>query len=774
VKRYPQRLALALLAGLALGAPSCPRESGSPAPPTAASPSPPPVTDPPPAALPSIAIRPTGAPGLAEAVRAGDFFRWVVPNVEGLRVEVGPQAAGEIVVVADLLPAAAATRELLAGLPVGLDGDTVTLAGRSYAGRALAARRPDGSTWVVVAPTPEAAAGLVDELLFRVVGRGRRGAGPPPDYLVRESRYLERSGRWSIGSDGTVTVDAATARDDLAARDHAFAALVRLGGRRVTLLVPADATGRPELPTGVPADASGPELQTLAADLDRAVAEMAARLPLGDVERRPVTVTVEPDHVAQARHNGQIGEAVPGARSDLALVFHPDDLGAYRHALARVLLARAGIRGLPPWLERGAALWLSGSWYGRPYGEWIPLLAAADVLPTAEQLLAREEQDDSSALLWTPAAAALVARLPGATVAEKLARVPDAAALTAGLAALAETSHLSQQPPPPTRRLAAPGGFLRGVSLAMLNSLDGGYHAPGLADRLAVLRGLGADAVSLMPFAYQPVPDRPGLSLMNRSPESETDIGVLHATRLARAAGLRVMSKPHIWVSHDSWPGEIAMTNEQDWARWWASYRRYVLHHALLARWAGADLYCVGVELSRTSGRPEWRRLIADVRLFYPGPVTYAANWGADLDDVRFWDALDLAGVDAYDPLAASPEAAPEELAAGARRLVDLLAALARRTGKPVLLTEVGYAARKAAWTAPHEEGGEPSEADQATSYRALFRVLGRPSWLAGTFVWKAFSGETGGRGRAADFRFQGRPAEAAIREYYQADALAR
>lgn len=213
------------------------------------------------------------------------------------------------------------------------------------------------------------------------------------------------------------------------------------------------------------------------------------------------------------------------------------------------------------------------------------------------------------------------------------------------------------------------------------------------------------------------------------------------------------------------------MRSEEDWARWWQGYRRYVLHHALLARWAGADLFSVGVELSKTLGRErEWRELIADVRLFFPGPVTYAANWYGDLESAPFWDALDVIGVDAYFPLSAAPEATRADLEAGARQIAHRLEAAARRHRKPVLLTEVGFPAHRGAWMEPHTEGGEYSESDQALAYEALFKGLGRPSWLAGTFLWKAFSGEGGDRGHSgrADFRFLGRRAEAAVRNYYK------
>ena len=397
--------------------------------------------------------------------------------------------------------------------------------------------------------------------------------------------------------------------------------------------------------------------------------------------------------------------------------------------------------------------------------------------PDVDQLLAGQEQEDGSAPLWTPAAAAVIDALAGDTLAAKLARVPGRATVTALLVRAERTARAAWTE---GARSGVPGGrpvqgcrpmpFLRGVSLAMLNSVDGGYQAPAVDGQLERLAALGADAVSLMPFAYQRDPHRPGLVFLNRSPESETDVGTVHAARRAHAHGFRVLWKPHLWISGRSWPGEVAMTGEADWAAWWGSYRRFVLHHAFLAAWARAELFSVGVELSATLGREaEWRRLIADVRRLYPGLVTYSANWGDDLERVKFWDALDLVGVDAYYPLAPTPEATPEDLARGAAEVVARLAREARAAGRPLLLTEVGFAAKRAAWFAAHREGGDYDEADQAAAYRALFGALGRPPWLAGLFVWKAFSGPVDGRrhGPQADFRFLDRQAEGEVRRYW-------
>jgi len=302
----------------------------------------------------------------------------------------------------------------------------------------------------------------------------------------------------------------------------------------------------------------------------------------------------------------------------------------------------------------------------------------------------------------------------------------------------------------------------------MRNSLEDGYHSPSVGRQLDALAALGADAVSLMPFAFQPGPARPELRYLNRRPGSETDIGLIHATRLARAKGFHVLYKPHLWISH-SWPGEVRMESERDWQAWWRGYRRYILHHALLANWAGADLFSVGVELSKTVDREaEWRDLIESTRLFFPRAVTYSGNWYGDLENVKFWDRLDFMGIDAYFPLSASPQAGRADLEKGAKDVAARLAAASKRAGKPMILTEVGFAAHKAAWVAPHTEGGEYSEDDQALAYGVLFNALGRPRWLAGTFVWKAFSGGEAGRNRTeADFRFLGRRAEAVVRKYY-------
>jgi hypothetical protein len=719
------------------------------------------------------------AGSLREAVEGSRFFRWVLARSQSWTADVGPEAVGEVTVVAGLLPLPPEVRELAGPLPVVFGGEALVFDGTAYPSSRLGAafRLPAGApaAWLVTGRDPRALAGVLDQVLAVETGISIWGAdaGGGIDYLLRENHWLERRGRWrkegSGSAAGRLAVDRGRDRDDFAERERWMASLRSIEAGPVRLRVPPGWEAREDL-------------RALAAELERTVAAVAPRVPVRPEE--PLTVVVEPDFVLQGRWTGEIGVAVagdPGGGIDLHVVFDPRDLPAVRFAVARALVRR-GVPELTerPWLEAGAALWLlgdgaRGEWYGRPWRRWLPTLAAAGVLPRAEDLLASEVAPDASDVLWTPAAAALVEPLAGETVAEKLGQAPGTPAVRALLARVAEAAETTGPAATAEARPAASPavpGFLRGVSFAMRNGLTVGYHSPQASVRLEALAEMGADAVSLMPFAYQPDPHQPELRFLHRSPTSETDVGMIHAARAAKERGLTVLWKPHIWVGHGVWSGEIAMTDEAGWQRWWEVYRRFLLHHAVLARWAGADLLSLGVELGGTLERQaDWERLIGAARRVFPGPLTYSANWWGDAEEVGFWERLDAVGVDAYYPLSGSAEATRDELVAGAREVRRRLAALAETHHRPVLLTEVGFASRRAAWTAPHEEGGEVSEADQAAAYEALFTGLGRPPWLAGVFVWKAFSGERGDGAEAepprADFRFLGRAAEAAVRGYF-------
>jgi Glycoside Hydrolase Family 113 len=243
----------------------------------------------------------------------------------------------------------------------------------------------------------------------------------------------------------------------------------------------------------------------------------------------------------------------------------------------------------------------------------------------------------------------------------------------------------------------------------------------------------------------------------------------------AHEAGLQVVYKPHLEMAHGwrsaehEWHGAIEMRDEAGWRAWFANYEAYLLDHARRAQEAGADLFCVGREIDRTVLRREadWRRLIARVRSVYRGPLTYSAHHDT-FDQLGFWDALDFVGVAAYFPLSAADHPTPAALDAGWAAVLPRLEAVARRTGRPLLLTEVGYPALPSAAREPWSETRAPADPWlQARCYEAALRAsAGRP-WLQGAFFW-LWEGVSQPPFRDSSFTLQGKPASFVMAAYYR------
>ncbi len=175
----------------------------------------------------------------------------------------------------------------------------------------------------------------------------------------------------------------------------------------------------------------------------------------------------------------------------------------------------------------------------------------------------------------------------------------------------------------------------------------------------------------------------------------------------------------------------------------------------------------IGTELGGvTRHQAAWRGLIRDIRRVYSGPLTYAANWADDFEVMPFWDALDFLGLNMYYPLAA-PGEKPSASSKRLRELRTKLAAMARRHRKPVLFTEVGYAASAAAAVEPWKEDNAPLDpAMQARCYEVVFKAFYREPWLAGLFWWKWPSHGQGGP-QDESFSPLGKPAFEVLKGWY-------
>jgi len=314
---------------------------------------------------------------------------------------------------------------------------------------------------------------------------------------------------------------------------------------------------------------------------------------------------------------------------------------------------------------------------------------------------------------------------------------------------------------PAPRRWRPGDGFQRGVCFAHAVSLEQGYLSGSAARELGTLQKMGANWISITPFGYLPGLDVPVIyPSAQGGPEEENDESVCETAARARALGMRVWLKPHLWTR--GWVGELSF-GAGGWNRFFEQYRRLLLHDALLAEREGMDGLVVGHELPTASLRfPErWRALIGEVRRVYSGTLTYGANWEREVTQVGFWDALDLIGVSFYDPLADRPTCDVARLAAGGKRAFAPLRALAARRGKPVVLLEVGYPATTLAPVRPWEEAaGAPDPEAQRACYDALVRALEPEDWVAGAFFWKWFSSDRIGGLHDSSFTPRGKPAQ--------------
>ena len=323
----------------------------------------------------------------------------------------------------------------------------------------------------------------------------------------------------------------------------------------------------------------------------------------------------------------------------------------------------------------------------------------------------------------------------------------------------------------PPRSLEPLGERHRGVSWVA------GGRIPGAA--IEPLTAVGANWIVQTPFGWQRRHDSPSLALHTEGGVlwGETDEGLQVTTWLAREQGIRTLLKPHVWLTEarGKWRADIAMNNDDDWRRWFADYRRFILHYARLAERLGIEGLAVGTELHGTiSVRPaDWRRLIAEVRAVYGGKLTYSANWYREFEEVAFWGDLDYIGIQAYFPLTDKQRPTVEELIAGWQRHLPAIEAVARRTGKPVLFTEMGYRNSADAaiepWRWPGRAqrlSGATDPETQARCYEAFFRTFWHRPWFAGAYIWKWFPGR-GFTPRGISFSPQGQAAEAVLASWY-------
>jgi hypothetical protein len=259
--------------------------------------------------------------------------------------------------------------------------------------------------------------------------------------------------------------------------------------------------------------------------------------------------------------------------------------------------------------------------------------------------------------------------------------------------------------------------------------------------------------ISQTPFAWMRGHDNPEIQFDNsRAWWGERDAGIIHTTTLAHEKGIKVMLKPHIWVTraNGKWRSDIEMKTQAEWDYWFRDYENMILHYARLAQSANIDALCIGTELliPSTKHGERWIDIIAKIRTVYSGELTYAANFYKEFEEITFWDHLDYIGVQAYFSLASKNDPDLKSLKSSWRKHASSLEKISRKYNKKVVFTEVGYKNTSDAaiepWLWPRQLEADKikeSEAVQANCYEAMFSTLWNEEWFGGVYIWKWFHG---------------------------------
>ena len=286
----------------------------------------------------------------------------------------------------------------------------------------------------------------------------------------------------------------------------------------------------------------------------------------------------------------------------------------------------------------------------------------------------------------------------------------------------------------PTSQPAPAPPFMRGIVVSC-PGYGRIWGSPEMAKTIRTLRTLGVNWIQIHPYAGI---RRDGTV---RWQPAESTGYLPRAAEIAKREGVQMFWKPHLayWGSF-KWRGAITFDREAEWTRFFDSYRSFIVDQARFAEKHNIPLFSIGLEYHQTlSHEAQWRSIIKAVRRVYNGQITYAANWDR-IEQVPFWDALDMIGVQAYFPLSKdrSPTLASLEKAWSAP--LATLNKLSKRFNKPFVFAEIGYSRSVDAAARPWEPQTDDSDRAIATRRRlmeaALSRLKNEPQ-LRGMFWWK-------------------------------------
>jgi len=289
---------------------------------------------------------------------------------------------------------------------------------------------------------------------------------------------------------------------------------------------------------------------------------------------------------------------------------------------------------------------------------------------------------------------------------------------------------------------------------------------------LTTIKNIDAGWIALMPYAFI---NEGGVQLNYNASwqwKGESLEGITREIKICHQLGLKVMLKPHVWISHGEYTGDFMLNSDSNWVKFENSYSEYMLEFAAIAEEQHAELFCIGTEWRLfVKERPAyWSKLIMDIRKVYTGKLTYASNWD-EYTETPFWRELDFIGVNAYFPITKKENPTIEEVLQGWEPITEQLKSFSVEHEKPILFTEYGYRSIEGTTIEPwvSDTKAVVSMKEQSLALEGLYISNWKEDWLAGGFLWKWFNNENKPRdGNQLGFTPQKKPAQLVVKKYYE------
>ena len=330
----------------------------------------------------------------------------------------------------------------------------------------------------------------------------------------------------------------------------------------------------------------------------------------------------------------------------------------------RLILRKYLGKSIQPWIEEGLIFYLKNTKEQISWDHWANKLSAAKVQIESKNLINEKDFQKESIWLRQIQSYLMIKHIIDAEGIDGLSRNYHKNLYAIEELDLISMESLKKYDVALKQKSKKDFPYLKGFNFAHEGyQMYNGYGSNLAKQSLSRLKHLGTNAIAIVPYSYMrddqkatPIP------IVTRS-GTETDEGLIVSQSHAQELGMFCLLKPQIWLGR-SWPGSIEMQSDEEWIAFFNHYKKWIMHFALLAELHEFDAFCIGVEFAKASiAKPEkWRSLIKDIKAIYSGPITYAANWGEEFENLTFWDDVDFIGLNCYYPLHSSDQTTKNQM----------------------------------------------------------------------------------------------------------------